>query len=1215
MSGYVETEIVEANRLTSEEALTRNNENLASWTNVLGDIYDLKAGDKVSLYSAYISERGAGSNKTIEIKGRTLGKSKSFKYISETIESERVTNRKLSAVVEQIEETKQLRDNIANLTIGYYKNTNGTGYTTLPRRFQHIDIGVAQSAEHQVGVISTFGSNPVDLGAILPVPFDLEKPFFIKDDYYVSTYGGAYEAENQSIIRVKNDNAKYTLFISRYSNLGKTTSTLINGGLEGSTEPDDDFTREPEFREYYRYRELLPIEVDKGFNSAQFIAGSLTDKLQLITKTEDIVFSQDPTSLDYTDNCADIHISKIIESNTYKTFNCATWETFSETQYNKNLGESLEPNTWYNNYQVIGMKRPELYETGQFINMNASPTSDRLLGSALRSGLNRVTPNEPLRTNIPYTLENLNTLKAFIDAQELYPEIWESWNAPSGSDPTAFTYGDGTYYNENHTIDNTRFFHINTQSNASQIEIDPVGNMVQTLTRKTNEDTGGLGFKRVTLKIDPNEIVPDLSSAGSYYAVINVPVNPGHAVVVNARIDTSEVGANFPDEWVITLVDNLTDIIVADQDVIITYIPKEKVGGAINLYEAVLNYQALASENSFEIASYIPNFSLTVLKVSIPDANLLNISATAVTTPFGQTVTLSQTFGVDLPAGTPYIISHYTDSELSAYTDDHAMLGSSLLRPTHAGSNDLRRYSKLFLAYFNKADRDVFYDNPSLEKNQLTYGCFGKENFTRDGGVTFEDYINIFPQVSKTAEEPGGPFTMSMPDWVDPDSYDIEEGRKFGYDLHFTAPAQPAIALWDGSQISMMNYDGQTFSENFVLNTFGSTNHEIAFETAFSFTLNNGDSTDSLGTGGGYINRRYIGADNPKIEWDGEHFKISDLHTSENLAARGADGDNYANDIAPTGATKGIFLTAEVPTDEGETIYKLNPLQDVNEFCPALVPYQTQFEMNGRNGSGVTGGAGPFVISDFNKNYQPYTIYDSRSGVFFEDMGYDEDTWDDGLWGIMGFTYAQFNGIANNLLKRVDNTNINSLRFPTTNADIKATNTKNWVTNKSGIPHFGDTLPAPQSYYKYDASGALSGNPAVPNEMNIQMFPPINIKCSSIKLTAERFPVSMIRGYYTIRSDIVPRSIFVGGRDNITNMPIVGVVNKENPQSDYYFGGESGVQFTIGQPMKLSSIKVGIFDPDGSYANVNDSSSVLFKIERQVNTSFNVIEEILAQKK
>eukprot|EP01049_Picozoa_sp_SAG25_P014389 SAG25_NODE_2527_length_1552_cov_2.654508_3_plen_91_part_01 len=91
MSGYIESEIVEANRLTSEEARTNNDSNPAQWTCVLGDIYDLNPGDKVSLYSAFISERGAGTSKTIEIKGRTLGKTKTFKYIKETVESEKVT--------------------------------------------------------------------------------------------------------------------------------------------------------------------------------------------------------------------------------------------------------------------------------------------------------------------------------------------------------------------------------------------------------------------------------------------------------------------------------------------------------------------------------------------------------------------------------------------------------------------------------------------------------------------------------------------------------------------------------------------------------------------------------------------------------------------------------------------------------------------------------------------------------------------------------------------------------------------------------------------------------------------------------------------------------------------------------------------------------------------------------------------------------------------
>ena len=166
------------------------------------------------------------------------------------------------------------------------------------------------------------------------------------------------------------------------------------------------------------------------------------------------------------------------------------------------------------------------------------------------------------------------------------------------------------------------------------------------------------------------------------------------------------------------------------------------------------------------------------------------------------------------------------------------MLGSSLLRPTHddpSGANDLRRYSRLFLSYYNKADRDVFYDEPSLERNELTYGCFGKESFTRDG-VT-EDYINIFPQVEKTDEQPGGPFLMRIPDWVDPDTDTIEAGRKFGYDLHFTAPAQPAVALWEGSQVTMMNYISQTFSENFVMTNWGFSNTSAEGDASKQFTL------------------------------------------------------------------------------------------------------------------------------------------------------------------------------------------------------------------------------------------------------------------------------------------------------------------------------------------------------------------------------------------
>ena len=63
--GYIQSELFECNRLRSQEALGGNNSNPAQWTNVLSNTYSLEAGDKVSMYSGFISEKGASAVKTI----------------------------------------------------------------------------------------------------------------------------------------------------------------------------------------------------------------------------------------------------------------------------------------------------------------------------------------------------------------------------------------------------------------------------------------------------------------------------------------------------------------------------------------------------------------------------------------------------------------------------------------------------------------------------------------------------------------------------------------------------------------------------------------------------------------------------------------------------------------------------------------------------------------------------------------------------------------------------------------------------------------------------------------------------------------------------------------------------------------------------------------------------------------------------------------------
>ena len=547
-----------------------------------------------------------------------------------------------------------------------------------------------------------------------------------------------------------------------------------------------------------------------------------------------------------------------------------------------------------------------------------------------------------------------------------------------------------------------------------------------------------------------------------------------------------------------------------------------------------------------------------------------------------QTLTLESGIPHTLVQNRNVKITTITQESQNDFFTTHTMLGSSNYRDAHDTETIAsQRISKLFLVYYNKKDRDVYYDKPNFSLDKLTYGCFGKSEVYDSENDTYTYYIDIYP--NKTSTELTFPFNEFK---NENDKLDI--GRKWGYDMHFTAAANPAIGLFNGLTCSANNY-GATFNNVFQTGLYGHNDNNGGASTGSTATQKRSTGADIKG----FINRRYVGADAPRCMWDGEHFLFDSLHTNENLAGRYADGGRYAK-FTVDAKYANIQITGDVPQDLGDVIYKINPLQDLNEFCPNIIPYQPQKTFYTLNGS-TANLAGLQTLSPFNRSYEAFTIFDSKSGIFFEDMGYDEDTWDNGLWGIMGFSYEQF-----------DNSNVNDLMIPTTNAFIQSTDTKAWNVNENSVPLYTDNIPTTFNLYTYTDAGNYTSSNA-----DLTVFPPINLKTNSIQLVARNFPTSMIKGYYTIRSDIVPHSLVVGGTSNITNMPIVGISNKENPQSDYFFGGDSNLEFTIGKPMKLSSITCSIHDPDGSYANVNNSSSVIFKIQRIVKASFNIVDEIL----
>lgn len=1231
MSGYIQTELVECNRLRSQEALSGNDDNPASWTNTLSAIYDLEAGDKVSLYNAFISERGAGNAKTIEIKGQSLGKFRDFNYIEEKIVRQAKRNTPISSDITEKDETIELRDNEVNMLISFYKSMNGTGYVTLPRRFMSLeDTGTAiGTSSHHATKYAFTTTDSSATGYIYPIPNSL---FVIKGDYFKECV-----SEKDKVV---NDNSNFTLYASTRK-LGTNPAEPLDFGDDPIT-----YTIAPEYKNYVKYKNKVKLSVPTGFNSAQFIADDLTRQLRKITETNELIFTENPNLGGHLNAGPDKVVSKTVESSTYKTFNCMTQLLFGEDQYDLLIGDQLS--TWYNNFNIIGLKRPELYDTGKEINMTPDFKNEVFkyeagAGSTGHTIVMKEKAGQP--DNVDLSRYALVTVEALGKIKGPAPAPIIAWNQVGGNPPlinltmgssyvaAGIAEGDeiiitfyyklsefplqtktngllGTFLLENYdysvadapmklaipyTKDNLLKLKnfINAQEeypeiwdswNKGTIGLDPVGNWTYGNGKYYSISDTVDNTRFMHMNVERNSRVTE--------------VEPTIQTQPDATYSPAVHGSNASGSFTINIYWDGTE---ADKIRFNEYYYVKVVGNAFDINTQVLSVEYTSAPTVFG-----------TLRISNPLTGVRNSG------------------NVDIEFY--YIAADQDQTTFNRESIPITTLGSSCYRNTYTSyRNDLKteteqeefRYSKLLLFKYDKENRDVYYDNPSLKLNKLTYGCFGKTSYTQNGYTI--DYVTIFPN----SRAVGGEFPV---EWFDagylgvvtsdpaPDSRVpfgfIEGGRKIGYDMHFTAAAQPAISLYNGKAATFANYYGTQFPKTFLNDQWGKTVSEAASRFSAGVQPEGAPAAptpDNTGQLAAYINRRYVGADNPRINWDGEHFNISDLHTPENLAARGPDGGTYG----VFQEAQFYYLTSDPPTNAGDIIYKINPAADINEFCPALSPYIGQFGIYTKNGSTSTTdkGAGKIMKELFNTNINPYTIYDSKSGIVFEDMGFDEDTWNESLWGTLGFTYEQFHSTINNRLERVDDNNVTNLKYPSTNAQIVTTDTKLWNTNDDGVPLYSDNLPCPFALFYYNGNGVALDNFVGSAQPYMQIFPPINQKTTSVELTAQKFPVSMIKGYYTIRSNIVPQSIFVGGSSNITNMPIVGIIDKMNPQNDYYFGSETGVDFVIGGPTKMSSITCSIHDPDGSYANVDNSSSIIFKISRQVRTSFNIIEEILADEK
>lgn len=153
---YSDMILVDCNRLASEQSKgNTDNDGKSVWTNKLGSGIKLNQGDKVSIHSGFVSERGAGDS-SMEFEGITQKQQyylraptlKKFQYMNNPKDTRGTAYNRLNtdangtpgkATCHYYEMEQQgpfdIKDNEINFKISYYKTTNGQGYFHLPRRF------------------------------------------------------------------------------------------------------------------------------------------------------------------------------------------------------------------------------------------------------------------------------------------------------------------------------------------------------------------------------------------------------------------------------------------------------------------------------------------------------------------------------------------------------------------------------------------------------------------------------------------------------------------------------------------------------------------------------------------------------------------------------------------------------------------------------------------------------------------------------------------------------------------------------------------------------------------------------------------------------------------------------------------------------------------------------------------------------------------------
>ena len=409
------------------------------------------------------------------------------------------------------------------------------------------------------------------------------------------------------------------------------------------------------------------------------------------------------------------------------------------------------------------------------------------------------------------------------------------------------------------------------------------------------------------------------------------------------------------------------------------------------------------------------------------------------------------------------------------------------------------------------------------------------------------------------------------------------DGRLCGFDKHFNAFGNAVIGLTDGYLKSTFGLEG-----HYAINTLNS--NDIQLQEAII------DATP-------FAEKVYLGSQEPLIAYNetNNKFNIQQLHTPE-----------YIGNLWNAGVESNVASenTTSNPNAQ-QKVFKINKRLDNNDWTPDMMPYTSNNAsalVSSHQSSG--GSSASYTLSLMNEMISPWTIFDSQSGIIIEDFGIPESSWNKSLWEQLGFTYSQFHKtISSDFNFNTRLTEINKLQIPfgLTNCDISAGDTINFMANLWGSVGLTPQVPLPILF-----NGVYNGQtpPFIINRYP-NTYPAISESQTSILLEAINLPRKMSRAYYTIRSSLLDSATYLGSKDSGEPLKTIGIVNKINGDGDYYFQESNDLVFTITNEKTISDITTSIHEPDGSFAQINRDSCVIYRVDRIIQSSLNPIQELL----